>query len=104
MAKAEAGKARAARAEQSAKDKKAGQGTRRWPMSESARAVHETAVATLESARARWEAAQEMYQALLVRAMRMDDLPAVGAGPGEIQGIGREGDEWVELEANQPRR
>ena len=108
MAKIGALKAWAGKGVQSVEDKKAEQAAtanemRRWPMSESARAIHETAVTTLDTARAKWEAAQEVYQALLIRAMKMDDLPAIGAGPGEIQGIGREGDEWVEV-SNQPRR
>ena len=114
MAKQSAAQTRAARTKQTKADKakergeftdKAGprQELRRFPMSPAAQALWNSATSATRDAAAATKAASELFESLIGQAAALDGLPPLGQGPGQLRGIGREGDEWVET-INQPRR
>lgn len=68
------------------------------PMSPTARVIFDRSTAAVLAAKAVWEQAQEEHRVALCAALKLDDLPPFGMGPGELRNIGREGNEWVEPE------
>ena len=76
---------------------------RRFPMSPAAQALWNSATSARRDAAAAMKAADELFESLIGQAAALDSLPPLGQGPGQLHGIGREGDEWVE-QTNQPRR
>ena len=72
------------------------------PMSPTSRVIHERSTAAINAAQAVWEQAQAAHMAALNAALKLDGLPRLGMGEGELRGVSRVGDEWVEPE--QPRR
>ena len=72
------------------------------PMSPTARVIVDRSTAALQAAQIVWDQAYAEHIAALNVALKLDDLPPIGKGKGELRFVGRNGDQWVE--PNQPRR
>ena len=72
------------------------------PMSPTARVIFERSTAALNAAQVVWDRAYAEHIAAVSVALKLDGLPPLGEGKGELSRIGRVGNEWVE--PNQPRR
>lgn len=72
------------------------------PMSPTARMIHERSTAALNAAQIVWEQAQAEHFAAVNAALKLDGLPPLGMGEGELRGVSREEDQWVDR--NQPHR
>ena len=71
------------------------------PMSPTARVIFERSAAALNAAQVVWDQAQAEHFAAVNVALKLDGLPPLGMGEGELRGVSRDGDDWVE--PNQPR-
>lgn len=67
---------------------------RRWPMSRGARAIVEAAAAAFTLETEKFQQAQLDRERRIGEAMKLDELPKLGAG---FHGAMQDGDDWVEV-------